>query len=68
LLAESASGLAGNLRSFNWTIPADASPGKGRVRVVVRDAVFFIYKGVGKALPISARDMDAKERKNYGKR
>ncbi len=30
--------------------------------------VFFIYKHGGKALPISARDMDAKERKSYGKK
>ena len=31
-------------------------------------AVFFIYKRGGKALPISARDMDAKERRRYGKK
>ena len=31
-------------------------------------AVFFIYKHGGKALPISARDMDAKERRRYGKK
>jgi uncharacterized DUF497 family protein len=30
-------------------------------------AVFFIYKRDRKALPISARDMDGKERKGYGK-
>lgn len=30
--------------------------------------VFFIYKRGGKALPISARDMDAKERRRYGKK
>jgi len=27
--------------------------------------VFFIYKGGGKAMPISARDMNAKERRRY---
>lgn len=31
-------------------------------------AVFFVYKHGGLALPISARDMDAKERKRYGKK
>ena len=31
-------------------------------------AVFFIYKRGGKALPISARDMDTKERRSYGKK
>ena len=31
-------------------------------------AIFFIYKHGGKALPISARDMDAKERRSYGKK
>ncbi len=31
-------------------------------------AIFFIYKRGGKALPISARDMDRKERKSYGKK
>lgn len=30
--------------------------------------VFFINKGKGRALIISARDMDRKERKHYGKR
>jgi uncharacterized DUF497 family protein len=30
--------------------------------------VFFIYKQTHEALVISARDMDAKERKRYGKR
>lgn len=30
-------------------------------------AVFFINKGRGRALVISARDMDKKERKHYGK-
>lgn len=30
--------------------------------------VFFVYKQAGTALPISARDMDAKERKRYGKK
>jgi uncharacterized DUF497 family protein len=30
--------------------------------------VFFIYKGRGRALPISARNMDAKERKSYARR
>jgi uncharacterized DUF497 family protein len=30
-------------------------------------SVFFINKGKGAALVISARDMDAKERKPYGK-
>lgn len=30
--------------------------------------IFFIYKRGGKAMPISARDMDAKERKSYGKK
>ena len=30
--------------------------------------VFFVYKGGGKALPISARDMDKKERRLYGKK
>jgi uncharacterized DUF497 family protein len=31
-------------------------------------AVFFIDKGKGRALPISARDMTPKERKSYGTR
>lgn len=31
-------------------------------------AVFFLYKGSGRALPISARDMDPKERRNYAKK
>ncbi|HEY0082374.1 MAG TPA: hypothetical protein VGB61_06260 [Pyrinomonadaceae bacterium] len=31
-------------------------------------AVFFVYKGHGRALVISARDMSSRERKNYGKR
>jgi len=30
--------------------------------------VFFIYKGRGRALVISARDVSRRERKNYGKR
>ena len=30
--------------------------------------IFFIYKGDGIAMPISARDMNAKERKRYGKK
>jgi len=30
--------------------------------------IFFIYKGKGRALPISARDMTAKERRSYGKK
>ena len=30
--------------------------------------IFFIYKGGGMALPISARDMNAKERRRYGKK
>lgn len=30
--------------------------------------VFFIYKRIGKVLTISARDMDEKERKSYGKK
>jgi hypothetical protein len=30
--------------------------------------IFFIYKHGGKALPISARDMNAKERRRYGKK
>ena len=30
--------------------------------------IFFIYKHGGKAMPISARDMNAKERKRYGKK
>ena len=30
--------------------------------------IFFIYKGGGLAMPISARDMNAKERKRYGKK
>jgi uncharacterized DUF497 family protein len=30
--------------------------------------IFFIYKGDGMALPISARDMNAKERRRYGKK
>ena len=30
-------------------------------------SVFFINKGKGRALVMSARDMDAKERKHYGK-
>jgi len=33
-----AAGLAGTVRNFNWTIPADTPAGKGRIRVVVRDA------------------------------
>ena len=31
-------------------------------------AVFFIYKGAGEALTISAREMSDRERKSYGKR
>lgn len=31
-------------------------------------SIFFIYKGRGQALVISARDAGAKELKNYGKR
>ena len=30
--------------------------------------IFFVYKSERKALPISARDMDGKERKRYGKK
>jgi hypothetical protein len=30
--------------------------------------IFFIYKGAGIAMPISARDMNAKERRRYGKK
>lgn len=30
--------------------------------------IFFIYKRGGKAMPISARDMKAKERRRYGKK
>lgn len=30
--------------------------------------IFFIYKGGGLAMPISARDMNAKERRRYGKK
>jgi len=30
--------------------------------------IFFIYKRGGKAMPISARDMNTKERKRYGKK
>jgi uncharacterized protein len=30
--------------------------------------IFFIYKHGGKAMPISARDMNAKERRRYGKK
>lgn len=30
--------------------------------------IFFIYKRGGKAMPISARDMNAKERRRYGKK
>ena len=30
--------------------------------------IFFIYKRGGKAMPISARDMNARERKRYGKK
>lgn len=30
--------------------------------------IFFIYKHGGKAMPISARDMKAKERRRYGKK
>ena len=30
--------------------------------------IFFIYKGAGLAMPISARDMNAKERRRYGKK
>lgn len=30
--------------------------------------VFFVYKRDGKVLPISARDMDRKERRSYGKK
>src|SRR5262249_18243161 len=33
-----AAGLPGTLRNFSWTIPADTPVGKGRIRVVVRDA------------------------------
>ncbi len=31
-------------------------------------AIFFVHKLDRKALPISARDMDGKERKHYGKK
>ena len=31
-------------------------------------AVFFIYKQTGQALILSARDMDMKERRSYGKK
>jgi uncharacterized DUF497 family protein len=31
-------------------------------------AVFFVYKGRGRALVISARDVSQRERKNYGRR
>jgi len=31
-------------------------------------AVFFVYKHDGQALPISAREMDSKERRHYGKK
>ena len=31
-------------------------------------AVFFVHKGAGRALVVSARDMDGKERKRYGKK
>jgi uncharacterized DUF497 family protein len=31
-------------------------------------SIFFIYKGQGRALVISARDADSKEMKSYGKR
>jgi uncharacterized DUF497 family protein len=30
--------------------------------------IFFIHKTGGRAMPISARDMNAKERKRYGKK
>jgi hypothetical protein len=30
--------------------------------------VFFVYKGRGRALVISAREVSSRERKNYGKR
>jgi uncharacterized DUF497 family protein len=30
--------------------------------------IFFIYKHGGKAMPISARDMNDRERKRYGKK
>jgi uncharacterized DUF497 family protein len=30
--------------------------------------VFFVYKGRGRALVISARDVSQRERKNYGRR
>ena len=30
--------------------------------------IFFIYKYGGKAMPISARDMNSKERRRYGKK
>ncbi len=30
-------------------------------------AVFFVYKGAGEALVVSARDMSDRERKSYGK-
>jgi uncharacterized DUF497 family protein len=30
--------------------------------------IFFIYKGGGMAMPISARDMNTKERRRYGKK
>ena len=31
-------------------------------------AVFFVYKHDGQALPISAREMDSKERRRYGQK
>ena len=30
--------------------------------------VFFLYKGRGRALVVSARDMDEREKKSYGKK
>ena len=30
--------------------------------------IFFIYKGGGLAMPISARDMNTRERRRYGKK
>ena len=51
----------GRLRGQNVYIALGQSEG-GRYL-----GVFFINKGRGKALVISARDMDAKERKHYGK-
>ena len=51
----------GRVRGQNLYVALGQNEGKRYL------SVFFINKGRGKALVISARDMDAKERKHYGK-